>query len=105
MANSNSEAKVLVSHVIRTFIDAGGKLKYKPVVDGSGKLTWLVIGVRADGSELQVYIARSGEPKRFQSANAVLSYHMEMYPDCEEVCIPVLRTDRGKDNENSEEDG
>lgn len=90
MKKPKPEGKVLLGNVVRPFLDAGESLLYKPFEDDMGNTHWFLFGVRADGSESQVFIARNGEPKRFRSANAVISYHQNMFPDCEEVRVPVL---------------
>tara|TARA_B100000378_G_C17978748_1_gene389771 strand:+ start:264 stop:590 length:327 start_codon:yes stop_codon:yes gene_type:complete len=95
--------RVLLGNVVRAFLDAGGKLKYRPYKDRNGKTNWFVFGVRSDGSESQVYIARNGEPKRFRSANAILSYHRSMFPQDEGVFVPWLRGDE-ESSEDDEED-
>lgn len=106
MMKPEHEGKVLLGHVVRSFLDAGGTLRYKPVEGDGGKTHWLVYGVRADGSEAQVFISRNGEPKRFRSANAVVRYHQSMYPGVDEVVIPVLplQDGSGGSEDDNEED-
>ena len=103
MAKLEPGGRVLLGNVVRAFfLDAGGKLKYRPYKDRNGKTNWSVFGVRSDGSKSQVYIARNGEPKRFRSANAILSvYHRSMFPQDEGVFVPWLPGDE----EGSEDDG
>jgi hypothetical protein len=91
-----SGERVLLGSFVRALITSGsGELRYQPVDLGNGKVEWLVFVVRTDGTEMPVYIARTGEPKRLKSANAVVSYHQGHYPEATEVTIPVLP--RGKD--------
>lgn len=74
---------------MRALVTSGsGDLVYKPVEAG-GKLEWTVFVRRPDGAEMQVYIARTGEPKRLKSANALINYHQSHYPDATEVVVPV----------------
>ncbi|MBM9595045.1 hypothetical protein [Roseitranquillus sediminis] len=64
-------------------------LLYKPI-DVGGKLEWTVYVRRPDWTAMQVYIARTGEPKRLKVANALISDHQGHYPDATEVVVPVL---------------
>lgn len=85
------EGRVLLGNYVRAFIDSeSGDLVYKPVEAGAGRYEWTVFVRRTDGTEMQVYISRTGEPKRLKSANALLSYHQSLYPNAAEVCVPIL---------------
>lgn len=97
------EGRVLLGNFVRALIASGsGDLLYKPI-DVGGKLEWNVYVRRPDGTEMQVYIARTGEPKRLKSANALINYHQGHYPDATEVVVPVLPLDAdavaGEDDE------
>lgn len=98
------EGRVLLGNYVRAFIDSqSGDLVYKPVEAGAGRYEWTVFVRRPDGAEMQVYISRTGEPKRLKSANALLSYHQSLYPDATEVRVPVLP--RGGEASDPDEDG
>jgi hypothetical protein len=82
--------RVISSNAVRTFIHGGGKLRYEPVDDGGGeRRRWELIAVTPEGEQLPVVVARTGEPRVFLSANAVVAYHEQMFPDAEGVFIPL----------------
>ena len=98
------EGLVVLGNFVRTLIGfEGAELVYKPTDVGGGKYEWTVFVRRPDGAEMQVFIGRTGQPKRLKSANAVVSYHQSLYPDATEVRIPVLP--RGGEALDPDEDG
>jgi hypothetical protein len=78
---------VISSNGVRTFITAGGTLRYVPVEE-DGVQKWALVGVTPAGEELPVILSRTGEPRMFFSANAIVTYHQSLYPDDGGVFIP-----------------
>lgn len=83
-------SRVISSNAVRTFITGGGKLLYLPFDDetADGKRCWELVAVSPEGDRLPVMVARTGEPRIFRSANALASYHEDMYPEATGVFIP-----------------
>lgn len=104
MSEPEHEGKVLLGNVVRLFLDGGGTLRYKPVRAEGGKTHWLVFGVRADGTEAQVFVSGKGSEKQFRSADAVVRYHQSMCPDATEVSIPVLPLHEGSGGDEQDEE-
>jgi hypothetical protein len=104
MSEPEHGGRVLLGNVVRLFLDGGGTLRYKPVRAKGGKTHWLVFGVRADGTEAQVFVSGKGSEKRFRSADAVVRYHQSMCPDATEVCIPVIPLHDGSGGDEQDEE-
>ena len=85
----HSEKKVLLSNGLRLFIEHGGTFHYEPALVDD-RMVWYLYGDHPDGYRQQVYVAQSGTPKVFKSANAIVIFHRLHFPDATEVTIPVL---------------
>ena len=85
-----TKQKVLSSNAVRGFVESGGTIQYVPQFDESGSMIWFLNGVDQYGHEIPVVIGRTGDLKIFRSANAVISYHLSLYPNVREITVPVI---------------
>lgn len=85
-----AKQRVLSSNAVRGFVESGGTVQYEPKFDQNGSMIWFLNGVDQSGHEIPVVIGRTGDLKIFRSANAVVSYHLSLYPNAREVTVPVV---------------
>ena len=93
--------RVITSYAVRAFVKAGGTLRYRPDRDEDGRY-WKVLCVDKDGTELPVIISRTGEPKILRSADAVVNYEKSMFPEIQQVVVPLPEDDPVEDASDSE---
>ncbi|WP_299823224.1 hypothetical protein [uncultured Jannaschia sp.] len=91
MAGQEDEKKLYGAHV-RGYVESdGGKVIYKPVDAGSGRIEWEVFLLRYDGIEKQVHISSTDMPKRIRTAEALFNYHKSLYPDGPTLEVPYFK--------------
>jgi len=84
----------LVSNYVRSFVEhEGGSLRFAPIRDDDGRLCWELYGILPDGTERKVMLSKTGKPRIFKSADAVVAYWQDMYPQATEVFVPILSRD------------
>ena len=93
--------KVLSSYVVRQFVAGGGSLRYRPGRDELGRY-WEVVGVDRNGNEIPIIIGRTGLPKLFRSADAILTYHKKMLPKATDVIVQ-LHDDEDNNDQDADE--
>lgn len=104
MAGQEDEKKLYGAHV-RGYVESdGGKIIYKPVDAGSGRIEWEVFLLRYDGVEKQVFISSTGKAKRIKSADALFNYHKSLYPDGPTLEVPYFRPESASDSEPVDEE-
>lgn len=82
----------LVSNYVRSFVEQdGGSLRFAPIRDEDGRMCWELYGILPDGVERKVMLSKTGRPRIFKSADAVVAYWQDLYPEASEVTIPVLK--------------
>ena len=81
----------LVSNYVRSFVEQdGGSLRFSPIRDEEGRLCWELYGILPDGTERKVMLSKTGKPRIFKSADAVIAYWQDLYPEATEVSISIL---------------
>ncbi len=90
------KARVLTSFNLRTFIEGGGKLLFKPFVDEDGRHCWEMLGVYPDGEEKPVIEGRTGLPRIVRTPRGVVAYWRLYHPDDLIVPLQVLPHGEGK---------
>jgi predicted DCC family thiol-disulfide oxidoreductase YuxK len=84
----------LVSNYVRSFVENdGGSLRFAPIRDEDGRMCWELYGILPDGAERKVMLSKTGRPRIFKSADAVIAYWQDLYPGATEVSIPILPSD------------
>nr|WP_282128046.1 hypothetical protein [Roseobacter litoralis] len=79
---------MVTSDAIPAFIKRGGKLEYRPVYTQGG-WNWELWAISPDASETHVVSSKTGEPRVFKTADAVLAFHLRQYPDADGLFIPI----------------
>lgn len=93
-ASRMDSSQQLVSNYVRSFVENdGGKLRFVPKKDEYGRPYWELYGILPDGTEQQVKLSKTGRPRLFKSADAVIAYWQDLYPEASEVTVPVLSCD------------
>ena len=104
MAGQEDEKRLYGAHV-RGYVESdGGKIFYKPVDAGSGRIEWEVFLHRYDNVEKQVYIRSTDTPKRIKSADALFNYHKSLYPDGPILEVPYFRPANAPDEAVGDDD-
>ncbi len=99
MAGQEDEKRLYGAHV-RGYVESdGGKVIYKPVDVGAGRIEWDVFLLRYDGVQKPVFIKSTDEQKRIRSADALFNYHKSLYPDGPTLEVPYFRPDSASDSE------
>lgn len=86
--------RVVTSDAIPAFIKRGGKLKYLPIHTSSG-WNWELWAISPDASRTHVVSSKTGEPRVFKTADAVLAFHLRQYPYASGLFIPVAPEQHG----------
>jgi hypothetical protein len=88
-----SKKRVIVSDAIPAFIEKGGKVEYRPVDTPKGWY-WELWVIPEDGRKTIVTSSKTGEPRIFKTADALLLYHMRHHPDATGLFIPAPEKSR-----------
>ena len=94
--------RVITSDAVPVFIQKGGKLDYRPIHTPKGWY-WELWAVSPDGTETHVISSKTGEPRVFKSANALLSFHMRLYPADKGLFIPAPAPQTSSETEVTED--
>lgn len=85
-----TKIRTISSNAVRGFVEAGGTLKYVPDNGGpKGRIWYLFCIDPRDGSEIPVVIGRTGEHKAFKTSDAVIAFHLTLFPETTELSIPL----------------
>ena len=85
-----SEARrppVLGIHV-REEVGRGATLSYVPFVSNKDRLEWEVYITLPEGVRQPVLVSKTAKPKILKTADAVISYHRDLFPHSEGVFVP-----------------
>ncbi len=85
-----SEARrppVLGIHV-REEVSRGATLSYVPFVSDKNRLEWEVYITFPDGDRQPVLVSKTAKPKVLKTADAVVSYNRDLFPQSEGVFLP-----------------
>lgn len=85
-----SEARrppVLGIHV-RDEVGRGATLSYVPFTSNKGRLEWEVYITLPDGVRQPVLVSKTARPKVLKTADAVVSYHRDLFPQSDGVFVP-----------------
>ncbi|AXQ96341.1 hypothetical protein D0Z66_21880 (plasmid) [Cereibacter sphaeroides] len=85
--------RVITTDALQLFLQRGGQIEYRPVHTPKG-YNWELWGVHVDGSSEPVVSSKTGETRMFKSADAVLAFHLRIYPDQGGVFIPAPKSDK-----------
>ena len=85
------ESTTLSTSRVREHVKDGGELRYAAFRAEDDRVFYTVRAVYVDGTEKQVVVGRSGEPKIFRSANAVVHFHEDVAPNARGVFVPFLQ--------------
>ena len=80
---------VLGTHV-REEVRNGAKISYKPFLSDKKRIEWEVYITFPDGEEQLVLVSKTAQPKTLKTADAVVSYHKDLFPQSEGVFVPLL---------------
>lgn len=80
--------RVITTDAIPIFLQRGGKLTYRPLHSPRG-WTWELWALHPDGKEEPIINSKSGEDRIFKSADALVAFHMRIFPDAKFVPVPV----------------
>lgn len=86
-----SNRKLLMTSQLRDFIGRGGTVEYVPEDDG--KRVWHLIAVATSGSRYRVYVPQTGNPRVFKTADALVAFHETMFPEDDQVVVPLATQD------------
>ncbi len=104
MAGQEDEKRLYGAHV-RGYVESdGGKVIYKAVDAGAGRIEWEVFLLRYDGVEKPVYISSTDKPKRIRSADALFNYHKNLYPHGPVLEVPYFRPESASDSDPVEDE-
>ena len=103
-AGQEDEKKLYGAHFRGQVESDGGKVIYKAVDAGAGRIEWKVVLLRSDGVEKQVFISSTGKAKRIKSADSLFNYHKSLYPDGPTLEVPYFRPDSASDSEPVDEE-
>lgn len=87
--------RVIISNTVPSFLEEGGCLEYRPVQAQRG-WNWQLWAVYPDGMTQPVISSKTGEPRVFKSADALLAYHIRLYDDETGLHISTVETTRTK---------
>lgn len=88
--------RVITTDAMQNFLEKGGSLDYRPIRTAKG-WNWELWATRPDGAESPVISSKTGEARVFKSADALVSFHMRMYPDADGVWVPAPKSDKDAD--------
>ncbi|MFV1761489.1 hypothetical protein VWY69_00195 [Phaeobacter sp. A90a-4k] len=94
--------RVITSDAVPLFIQKGGKLEYRPVHTPKG-WNWELWAISPDAPDEQVISSKTGEPRVFKSADALLSFHMRLHPGAKGMFIPAPISATSEEAEVSED--
>lgn len=94
--------RVITTDALQLFLQRGGKIEYRPIHTPKG-YNWELWGVHPHGNAEPVVSSKTGETRMFKSADAVMAFHLRLYPDHDGVWIPAPKGGRsGKTSEDEE---
>lgn len=80
--------RVVTSDAIPAFIKRGGKLEYLPIHTSNG-WNWELWAISLDESKTHVVSSKTGEPRVFKTADALLAFHLRQFPEAGGLFIPI----------------
>lgn len=96
MGEAMWKQRVIISNAVSGFLQKGGRLDYRPIHTPKG-WNWELWAISPDGVESHVISSKTGDPRVFKSADALLSFHMRLFPEQKGLFIPAPVADREND--------
>jgi len=90
--------RVITTDAIPIFLQRGGKLLYHPHHSPKGWV-WELWGEHPDGKQEPIINSKSGETRIFKSADALVGFHMRIFPDATVVPIPTPKQEDDEEHE------
>jgi len=90
--------RVITTDAVQNFLEKGGKLDYRPIHTPKG-WNWELWAVQSNGAASPVISSKTGEARVFKSSDALVSFHMRIFPDAEGVWVPAPKSGQDEDSE------
>ncbi|OBY25166.1 hypothetical protein [Leisingera sp. JC1] len=89
---------VVTSDALPSFFKKGGRVEYRPINTPKG-WQWELWAISPDGHEEIVTSSKTGGPRVFKTADALLAFHIRNNPGANGLFIPIP-VDSGQESSN-----
>ena len=80
--------RVITTDGVLRALEAGGQIQYRPNIRNN-KREWALWARYPDEEFVHVISSKTGEPRVFKTSDAVVGFHLRVFPDSECVIVPV----------------
>lgn len=94
--------RVITTDAIPILLSNGGSIHYRASHSPNGWI-WEPWATYADGKEEPVINSKTGEVRIFKSADAVVAFHMRVFPDAHEITLPAPRYSEDQKYDDTED--